>query len=338
MDLTFFRAVLRKSKTIYFKMVTFSLSLALILILVFVLGLSNMYLSILSFVLFFFAFLPLLLSFELVAMRLISGYEVNYNEIYKNYKAYFAPIFKGCFGVFVTCLLSLLILDGLTSIFVYFLLLSYPELSDTFLATQNLNIFMEISAFPAGILTVFGMTILFFGYRIFSRIPVPYFNYYFGLPTPATKKMLHILKHRGDNSYKREIRTLSLPMFFLFVFLYFPLAIGLRFVIPLDFAFLIACAVSFLACAFYFPIYLTGIFLTAFAHRNSAIYFIRESLREELKMMENMENLSEEEKKKYREMYNLFEKQTLEESKKHEEQIEHPKEEKEEEKDSDNEE
>ncbi len=315
MDFEFFKATLRRCKPIYGKLVTFSISLALILILAFVLAFTNSYFGILSFVLFCFGFLPLLLSFELVTMRLLSGYDANYNEIYKNYKAYYAPIFRGAYGVIVSFLLTFIVMDVLTSFFVSLISMNHPDLFESFMNTMNMEVFINVSYFPIGLIVILGLTILFLGYRILSKVTIPYFNFYFGLPTQATKRMVKLLKSREPKrTYKKQFFTISLPLLFIFCLLYFPLSIGLYFVVGADYASLIGLISAFIGCALYFPIFLSGAFLTSYTHRNSAIYFIKESIKADLEAVEQNPNIPEDEKKKYRELYQLFDKKTEEDT------------------------
>lgn len=315
-DFIFLSAVFRKCKNIFSKMLVFCVSLALILILAFVLTMGNMYLSILSFVIFFVVFIPLFLSFELVSMRLLTGHEVNYNEIYKNYKAYYAPVFRGCYGLIFTCFLTFIVADLLLSGYISLLAASNTTLFEEFLNTQDVNIFLNIPYFSLGLIVVLGLCILFFGYRILSKVNIPYFNFYFGLPTPATKRIAKTVKRRARASYQKQVRTVSLPMLLIFILLYFPLGIGLYFVMDAGYALIIASCVSILGCAIYFPIFISGNFLAFYTHRGLVMRLIQEEIRADLEHLEKMDNVPEEEKAKYRALFDAFNKKAEDEMKK----------------------
>ena len=315
MDFVFLSAVFRRCKRIYGKMLVFSISLGLILVLssVLIILLSgSILLSVLALLIFAFAFLPLFLSYELVSMRLLTGHEANYDEIYKNYKAYFSPVFRGCYSLIFAGLLTFIIADILLSSYVSIIAANNVSLFEEFMNTQDISMFFNLPYFSVGLIIILGICMLFFFYRFLSRVNLPYFNFYFGLPSSVTKRMLRLLKKRARATYQKQIRTVALPFLFIFCLLYFPLAIGLYFPFGESVALLSATIVSILGCSLYLPFYLSGCFLTFYTHRGQVMRFIQEEVQQDLMRLENMPDVPEEEKAKLRALFENFKKNSEE--------------------------
>lgn len=316
MNMGFFKKIIENCKLNYGKMFVLGLSVILLAIMSFALYYANMGLEIISFLLFFVGVLPLLLSFQLVCSRILTNHEVNYNEIYKNYKAYFNPVFRGCYSVIFFSIIAFLVNDILFSIF-YSLNLD-PSLTQDIL-NIDINVIysamesiMETNDFKLVAIAIYGISAFILIMGICSRFVIPYFNYLLGVPTRATKNIIKELK-KAKSNYKKQKLLINMPIFVLFFITYFVTAyLTFYFQNNVGISVFFALSLSLIILSLYLPFYITGAFELALENRDTAFSCVKILVNNDLYKLLNDTRIPQEQKDKIKEKIDSF-KQNIDE-------------------------
>ncbi len=306
----FFKKIMENCKHNYGKMFVLGFSVILLTIISFALYYASIGIEIISLLLFFVGVLPLLLSYQLVCSRMLTNHEVNYNEIYKNFKAYFNPVFRGCYSVIFFAFIAFLVNDIAFSIF--YSIKMDPKLTQDIM-NLDLNVIystmesmMETKEFKLYSLAVYGISAFIFMMGICSKFVVPFFNFLLGIPTRASKKIIKELKKEKTDYIKQKL-LISLPLYVLFIITYFGVAY-LTFYLKNDvgFSIFIALSLSLILISFYLPFYITGCFELVLEYKVKAFSCVKILVNNDLFKLLNDARIPQEQKDKIKERIDTF--------------------------------
>lgn len=312
MNFNFLKQIIDKCKKYYAKMFILGLSIVFLSIIALLLiYLDYGFFSVAFFMIVFIA-LPLLLSYQLVCGRIISDIDVNYNEIYKNFKSYFSPIFRGCFSIISSILFAFLISYFLTFIYemtnINFETLDMTNI-DLEVITQLTYDLMNQESYKLFQIFNFGVLGMFFIGRTLSKMPNPYFSYFLGLPNIAIKKVIKQIKTNKNTRYKSHLFTIIMPMILIFAVIYFPLSYIVYFKQnSLSLALLIGISCSLIACSLYLPVYIFGCFNVFLKYRMTALINIKTMLENDINIVLNDKRLNEEQKEQIKKNFENYKK------------------------------
>ncbi len=307
MNFKFLRKICDDVKPHYGKMLVFSFSLGIIL--ASCLALMLLFnLSLISIIIFFVLFLPLLLSFQLVCSRMLTNYEVNYDEIYKNYKAYYSPIFRGAYSLITSFFITILVLYCLMFFAVFIVIFNNKELCDLMInssldsesLTEYSNMLINDPTYGVCFSCISGISIIVYLALIFKKMCIPYFSFFFGLPTNIAKMFIkHVKKEEKSQEFKRNGRTIGL-FYFVFTFLGYILTyiICINYC-SMNLSLFIALLIAVVIGVLLLPFYITGCFINTYGNKNMVYEYMSTQIKEELNYMKqkNM-SLPKEEKER----------------------------------------
>lgn len=300
MEKSFFKNIIKSVKDVYLKILPLTISLAFLFISIILISLLGNYWPLLSFVVLFFLFFPLLLSIQLMCTRIFAYKDdFNYLDIYKELKVYYSPIFNGTYKVFTAFFISFISASIFTSIYEYILLFIKPELMEL-IYSNNMDEFIievfNIQYFDLALSIIFGLTILVFLWRIFAKLTHPYFNYFCGLQKLGLKKFLSNVRRKKLYPYNKKMFIIGLPLFIIYLFSFIP-SIVITYFLTYDMYISLALSISITAllCSLYLPIYIKGCHVIVTEIKPISVNFVKEEVKREYNFVNNS-SLSEEEK------------------------------------------
>lgn len=324
MDFKIFKDTSKEIKKGYGKMYTLGLGIVLLCIVAVVLKYAESYLgesfpaSSISLIIIFFGVLPLLLSYELVCSRILTEHQVNYNEIYKNYKAYFSVVFRGCYGVILSSIICFLIYDIANSIYIYAnadydLLISAASSQNYEAISEEITRIINLNAYGYFYIFVIGLVALVFFSRVFLKMSHPYFSFFVGLPIKASKRVVKQINKNTSHSLFKQLIMLYLPLLLAFIFIYNGIAFPVYYfyqnlALSIGLSFIIFLVIS----SFYLPFYVSGCFILAYNNREVTYKCIRKIVDQELMAILKDKSINDELKKQakdsvdvYKNMFNI---------------------------------
>lgn len=303
--MNFLKKSIKKISNIYGETIPVVFSIAFLFLIIFALSMINNFTIYLSFALLLFLFFPLLLSSQLFLGKVFTRKsDSNYKEIYKQLKLYFSPMFKGTYSVFSAFMITLGIMFLLVIIFENIVIRLNPDFINITSQNELVEKLLALPYFNHVSLTLFGLMIFVFLYRIFSKAVNVYLALYCGIHKSHVKAYFNFLRIENKYNIKNDIRSIGLPLMLLFLLLYFITAfISYHFLLKVDLAIFIGLFVAIIGCSLYLPIYFYGCFNIAMSLKDNSPLFLQKQITREYIQFMNNPRLSEEDKNFIKEKY-----------------------------------
>ena len=166
---------------------------------------------------------------------------------------------------------------------------------------------METESYRYFLIFSLGISFLVFLYNILSKMMIPYFNFFLGIPSMASRKIVKNLKIDKNLKFKIQSRTNVIFMLFIYLISYFASSYLLFFITKnIDLAIIFGFVISLFLSAFFIPFYVTGCYELFYNYKDKSLIKIKGMLEKDLETVLNDARLNEEQKRKIKEGLDSF--------------------------------